>query len=197
MGVIYYQELLERAKDERSRYFSDLFKLLRRVGSTQPNIHRISEHIFTIKFSDLIDKPWNVNYLSWGASAESIIDYAVKKDYPSDFIDYLKNCLKKAKGGVVKVGDKKNQFIVQSEFLEKVINEVNKKKINVKTKTEQEYIYLVFEHQSIDEFHCETRLLCATKSYSKALGLKNGFEDKLAKCFKEDFWYEVVKEEII
>lgn len=199
MGVIYYQELLAKAAEERAKYFDNFFEILRAVGSSQPNVKKIGDHIFLIHFSDLVGKPWNVNYHSWGASAESIIDYARKKEYPSDFIDYLKKCRKKAKNGTAKIGDNKNQFIVQTEFLDRVLDEVRQQgcKVCASEQEKQKYVYIVFEHQSITEFHCETRLLCVTDKYPKAMGIKKGYEDGLADCLKKEIWYEVVKEEVI
>ena len=199
MGIIYLQELAQRQIDARAKYFDQVFDILRAVGQTQPNVKKISEHIFLVRFSDLVGKPWNVNYHSWSASAESIIDYAKKKQYPLDYIDYLKQCRRKAKNDVVKIGDSKNNFIVQVEFLDRVLAEKKAQdaKITAREVDKQKYIYLVFEHQSIDEFNAATRLLCATDKYSKANKVKKDCEDELADCFKQDFWYEVVKEEII
>lgn len=71
------------------------------AAKANPNkLNRISEHIFTIQYSQLIGKPWSPSFYDWNASAEFIIDYLKNKPC-TDWKKILQYKLEKPTGEVV------------------------------------------------------------------------------------------------
>ena len=63
-------EALEKQKRELEIEIEHVINAaMHRVAASQ-ELNRISEHIFTIRFSDMIEKPWNPSFYDWNQSID-------------------------------------------------------------------------------------------------------------------------------
>lgn len=74
---------------------------IRETANENPNPpQRISNHICTVRLSDMVGNPWNYEFYDWLASAEFIIGFL--KKYPVDeWKNVLRSELKKSVGNMV------------------------------------------------------------------------------------------------
>ena len=102
---------------------------VKEAAKANPNkLNRISEHIFTIQYSQLIGKPWSPSFYDWNQSAEFIIGYLKNKPC-TDWKKILQSKLEKATGDVVPFETKtgsgyyKTTYTtpVDKRFIEKII----------------------------------------------------------------------------
>lgn len=128
------QEELESLEQQKNMLETKLSQAIVSALSSvarQHPIHRVSQHCFIIKFSDLIGNPWNVELYDWEASVKVCLDY-LKDKSPTSWVDVLTKKLSENGSGPVEFVRIKcccgnritNKIPVSRVFLEKVIEEL-------------------------------------------------------------------------
>lgn len=97
------EELKRQAESLEQTIGAAIIATIMEVASDSPvRMKRIGEHCFTIRYSDLIGKPWSPKFYDWRASGDELIKYLEKKHKsPIKWIDDLKEL--KAENGIVKL----------------------------------------------------------------------------------------------
>lgn len=97
----------------------------------EQRINRISKHIFTVKFSQLIGNPWSPSFYDWEASANILFDYLIKIQ-PRKWRNELQSLYDKRSGNRVDLPFKR-QFSgskwtektpISAEFIKKIIEKL-------------------------------------------------------------------------
>ena len=97
------EELKRQAESLEQTIGAAIIATIMEVASDSPvRMKRIGEHCFTIRFSDLIGKPWSPKFYDWRASGDELIKYLEKTHKsPIKWIDDLKEL--KAENGIVRL----------------------------------------------------------------------------------------------
>ncbi len=102
------------------------------AAQENPNkLKRISEHIVTVRYSDVIGNPWNYEFYDWEKSAKVVMEFLNGKPL-KNWKSLLKSKLAQSKGNVVAFektiylnGYKKNYSIpVNKLFIQKILERI-------------------------------------------------------------------------
>lgn len=93
---------LLREIDERKNLLSQaISEAIYETAEDNPTkLTRISEHIVTIKASDMLDNPWSLSFYDWRQSAKVVIDY-LKNRPVTDWKRVLEEKLNKKSGPIL------------------------------------------------------------------------------------------------
>lgn len=70
--------LLNEEKERLEQAISSSIKEVIEECVKEQKINRISKHIFTIRFSQMIGNSWNPSFYDWEASSKLLLDYLCK-----------------------------------------------------------------------------------------------------------------------
>lgn len=96
------------------------------------NIHKISEHIYIIKHSEMIGNPWSVSFYNWEESAKVVLKFLSNKDV-TKWKQILEEKLEKCNSNKVefeecrvnKYGYKVTYKIpINKNFIEKIVEKI-------------------------------------------------------------------------
>lgn len=71
--------LIKRKSELESQLRQIVLDTIANIAKTECKINKISNHCFTIKFSDLIGNPWSPTYHNWESSIPILITYLESK----------------------------------------------------------------------------------------------------------------------
>lgn len=124
---------LHKQKEELEYMLTEIIETaMKRVAETQ-NIKRISEHIFMVKFSDMIHNPWSAVFYDWNKSISIIQKFLYSKPV-SQWKDALQNKLNETPQNrpvIFKFSSGSSwykttqQIPVSYKFIQEIINQLN------------------------------------------------------------------------
>jgi hypothetical protein len=127
-------EALEKQKRELEIEIEHVINAaMHRVAASQ-ELNRISEHIFTIRFSDMIGQPWNPSFYDWNQSID-ILKKFLRSKPAAQWQSALQNKLSETKCNSPVIfsftysnpswGRMTERVPVSYQFIQEIINQLN------------------------------------------------------------------------
>ena len=127
-------DAINKRRDELMRLMEDAVSnvsnsAINEAASECPN-KEISPHIIIARASDLMGKPWNVEYHNWYSGARVLIDYLSK--YKSEkWVELLKDMYENRKeNDHIKVKTPYGSTMISADFVKRILDKMNVKYTN-------------------------------------------------------------------